>query len=56
MVQGIKVFRQVQCYRMDISHLCILFHLLNGIFRASSRAITVTVLREQRLVDRCKGA
>ena len=55
MVQGIKVFRQVQCYRMDISLLCILFHLLNGIFRASSRAITVTVLREQRLVDRCKA-
>ena len=55
MVQGIKVFRQVQCYRMGVSLFCILFHLLNGVLRASSRTIAVTVLREQRLVDRCKA-
>ena len=55
MVQSIEVFRQVQCYRMGISLLCILFHLLNSVFRTSSRTITVTVLREQRLVGRCKA-
>ena len=55
MVQGVKVFRQVQCYRMGVSLLRILFHLLNGVLRTSSRAITVTVLREQRPVDRCKA-
>ncbi len=55
MVQGIKVFRQVHCYRMGVSLLCILLYLLNGILRTFPRAITVAVLREQRLVDRCKA-
>ena len=40
---------------MGVSLLCILLYLLNGILRTFPRAITVAVLREQRLVDRCKA-